>query len=159
MSAPDIGVAPISGSASGAGLSTSVRRGHRCVPRRSNEACVDRQLRERSDGRGQRGDNTSSIWKYAKPVRTRADGREHTTGNRDQRPGSKLELLTTLASNTKQVQPGQYLGAVRDTLATVDLTRAQYIQSHRLPTDASMTAIFPAWVGTCSGPISPREQP
>jgi hypothetical protein len=58
---------------------------------------------------------------------------------------AELELLTTLYASTKQVKPQQYLGATRDLLASVDLLREQYIYSHRVGRNASFCAIFPAW--------------
>lgn len=58
---------------------------------------------------------------------------------------AELELLTLLYGSTKQVKPQQYLGATRDLLASVDLLREQYIYSHRVPRNASFTAVFPAW--------------
>jgi hypothetical protein len=50
-----------------------------------------------------------------------------------------------LANNTKQVLAGQYLGAVRDLLSSVDLISAGYRHSHRFTDEAPLTAVFPAW--------------
>ena len=58
---------------------------------------------------------------------------------------AELELLTLMANQTKQVLASKYLGATRDLLASVDIIRAQYIYSHRLPNNIALTAVFPEW--------------
>jgi hypothetical protein len=58
---------------------------------------------------------------------------------------AELELLTLLAANTKQVTPQQYLGATRDILTSADLLSRQYIYSHRLGENVTLTAVFPEW--------------
>jgi len=56
-----------------------------------------------------------------------------------------LELLTLAYNASKQVVADQYLGAVRDLLASVDLLTAQYRYSHRIPRTARFTAVFAEW--------------
>ena len=71
---------------------------------------------------------------------------------------AELELLTLLANNTKQVLASQFLGATRDLLASVDIIRAQYIYSHRLPENIALTAVFPAWAKSVIRADMLREQ-
>ena len=58
---------------------------------------------------------------------------------------AELELLTLAYDASKQVKPVEYLGAMRDLLASVDLLTAQYRYSHRVPRTARFTAVFPDW--------------
>ncbi|HEV3265006.1 MAG TPA: major capsid protein [Acidimicrobiales bacterium] len=58
---------------------------------------------------------------------------------------AELELLTLMANSSKQVLAAQYLGATRDLLSSVDLLVSGYRYSHRIPENASMTAVFPEW--------------
>lgn len=58
---------------------------------------------------------------------------------------AELELLTLMANSTVQIKAAEYLGAVRDLLATADILVHQYRSSHRFPEDIALTAVFPAW--------------
>jgi len=58
---------------------------------------------------------------------------------------AELELLTLAYTASKQVKPVEYLGAMRDLLASVDLLCSQYRYSHRIPRTARFTAVFPDW--------------
>ena len=143
---PDIGVPSLQGTASGAGLSTTV-------------------WTEATDANP--AGSTKPVWTiqcgqenlvYLNAVTTRVQ-----SGNMQGRffpeflaaktaqaiavsaRQAELELLTLMFNASKQVIPQQYLGAARDILTSVDHLRAQYLYSHRIPRSASFTCVFPDW--------------
>ena len=63
---------------------------------------------------------------------------------------AELNLLNKMYSTSNQILAAQYLGAVRDLLASVDVIAEQYRYSHRYPRNIGLTAVFPEWVkGVC----------
>jgi hypothetical protein len=58
---------------------------------------------------------------------------------------AELNLLTRMYASSVQVKTGQYLGALRDLLAAMDLIKSGYLYAHRIPRTAAMTAIYPEW--------------
>jgi hypothetical protein len=50
-----------------------------------------------------------------------------------------------MADSTVQIKAAEYLGAVRDLLATADILVHQYRSSHRFPENIALTAVFPEW--------------
>jgi len=143
---PDIGVAPITGSPSGAGLSTGLwSEATDAAPAGATKpvwqvACGSLQTVEVGaiTTRVQFGNMQS---RFA-PEQVAANTQQAMAISARE---AELNLLSLLAGSTKQVQPEQFLGAVRDTLPTIDLVKAQYIQGHRFAKNTSLTAIFPEW--------------
>jgi hypothetical protein len=58
---------------------------------------------------------------------------------------AELNLLGHMYAASKQVLASQYLGATRDLLATADILAESYRYSHRMASDAPLTAVLPAW--------------
>jgi len=59
---------------------------------------------------------------------------------------SENKLLTQLTTASTRVQSKQLLGAVRDTLATIDKMVAYYRSVHRLNQNARLRMILPSWM-------------
>ncbi len=146
VSSPDIGIVDLQGTASGAGLATSVWT----EATDASPAGETKPVWEVACGTPQQ------VYVNAIPTRigfgnmTARFAPEQTAANTEQAIATaareaELELLTLMYDSTKQVKPEQYLGATRDILASVDLLIAQYRYSHRIPRTASFTAVFPDW--------------
>ena len=60
---------------------------------------------------------------------------------------AELELFTLMlsASFVKPLLPLTSFGASRDLLGTLELLKAQYIQTHRLPRSTAFTVVMPEW--------------
>ncbi|HUD18583.1 MAG TPA: major capsid protein [Acidimicrobiales bacterium] len=146
---PDIGVPPLQGTASGAGLSTNTWT----EATDANPAGATKPVWEVTCG-------TENLV-YVNAITTRVQfgnmqsrfAPEQVAANTQQAIAvsarqAELELLTLMLSVSfcKEVSIGtQYLGALRDVLSAVDLLKSQYCDSHRIPESASFTAIFPQW--------------
>lgn len=143
---PDIGTSPLQGAAAGAGLSTGVWS----EATDANPAGATKPVWVVPCGAEQ------TVYVNALPTRVQFGNMqsrfapEQVAANTQQAivataRNAELELLVQMYAASKQVVPGQYLGATRDVLATIDLLSAQYRYSHRIPKSAAMTAVFPDW--------------
>jgi hypothetical protein len=146
VSPPDIGIPPLEGTASGAGESTTTWT----EATDANPAGSTKPVWVIPIGSEQQ------IFVNAVPTRVQIGNMqsrfapEQLAANTAQAIAvsarqAELQLLTTLAGSSVQVKPQQYMGAARDLFASLDLLRAQYSDSHRIPRTSSFTAIFPAW--------------
>jgi hypothetical protein len=143
---PDVGVASLQGTPSGAGTATQVWT----EATDANPAGVTKPVWIVPCGEEQ------LVYVNAIPTRVQfgnMQGRfapEQVAANTEQAIAiaareAELELLTLMFDASKQVKPQQYLGATRDLLSSVDLLIAQYRYSHRIPRTAGFTAVFPDW--------------
>jgi hypothetical protein len=146
VSPPDIGVPPLEGTASGAGESvttwteaTDADPAGATKPVWTVECGTEQQVFVSAIATRVQFGNMQA--RFA-PEQLAANTQQALAVSARQ---AELQLLTTIADNSKQVIPAEYLGASRDVLTALDLLKSQYADSHRIPRSAGFTAIFPAW--------------